>query len=183
MKTAFVRYYLSQSSKTTSQTNNEFNMESYVSDDSNSRKVPMSFSNPLYNPTQVESSCDTASQSLEIDKISVKNEATERGGPSNSGIRSRWDVVKTIYPYMTSIAIAYFVTLSLYPGIESEIISCNLHSWMPVLLMFTFNTADVIGKVNTTILLHWYYSGYFSINHNIIFRFWQPFHIHGPRDS
>lgn len=149
MKTAFVRYYLSQCSKATSQTNNDFNMESYVSDDSNSRKVPMSFSNPLYNPSQVESSCDTVSrQSLEIEKISGQNEPTERAGPSNSAIRSRWDVVKTIYPYMTSIAIAYFVTLSLYPGIESEIISCNLHSWMPVLLMFTFNTADVVGKVS-----------------------------------
>lgn len=109
----------------------------------------MSFSNPLYNPSQVESSCDTVSrQSLEIEKISGQNEPTERAGPSNSAIRSRWDVVKTIYPYMTSIAIAYFVTLSLYPGIESEIISCNLHSWMPVLLMFTFNTADVAGKVS-----------------------------------
>lgn len=145
MKTPFVRFYLSQCSKTVQTA--EFNMEAYVSDDSGSRKVPMSFSNPLYNPSQVESSCDTASrQSLEMEKITIKSEA----GPSTSTtatIRSRWDVVKTIYPYMTSIAIAYFVTLSLYPGIESEIISCNLHSWMPVLLMFTFNTADVIGKV------------------------------------
>lgn len=105
----------------------------------------MSFSNPLYNPTQIESSSDT-SQPIEQPEIILKNDPAERYGSSN-GIKSRWDVVKTIYPYMSSIAIAYFVTLSLYPGIESEIISCNLHSWMPVLLMFTFNAADVAGKV------------------------------------
>lgn len=63
------------------------------------------------------------------------------------GLHSRWRVAHAIYPYMVCIALAYCVTLSLYPGIESEIISCNLKSWMPVLLMFTFNTCDVIGKV------------------------------------
>lgn len=71
-----------------------------------------------------------------------------RFGSFRSGLDSRWRVAQTIYPYMVCIALAYCVTLSLYPGIESEIISCNLKSWMPVLLMFMFNTSDVIGKVN-----------------------------------
>lgn len=60
------------------------------------------------------------------------------------GMDERMKVAKAIFPYMTCIALAYCVTLSLYPGLESEIISCNLKSWMPVLLMFTFNTTDVI---------------------------------------
>lgn len=72
-----------------------------------------------------------------------------RFGSFRSGLDSRWRVAQTIYPYMVCIALAYCVTLSLYPGIESEIISCNLKSWMPVLLMFMFNTSDVIGKVNS----------------------------------
>uniref|UniRef100_A0A1A9ZKP7 Equilibrative nucleoside transporter 4 n=1 Tax=Glossina pallidipes TaxID=7398 RepID=A0A1A9ZKP7_GLOPL len=64
-----------------------------------------------------------------------------------NGFASRWQVAQSIYPYMVCIALAYCVTLSLYPGIESEIISCSLGNWLPVLLMFTFNTADVIGKI------------------------------------
>jgi solute carrier family 29 (equilibrative nucleoside transporter), member 4 len=71
------------------------------------------------------------------------------------GLQSRWKVAHAIYPYMACIAIAYCVTLSLYPGIESEIISCRLGSWMPVLLMFTFNTTDVIGKFLAAVPYSW----------------------------
>lgn len=48
---------------------------------------------------------------------------------------------------MTSIGVAYFVTLILYPGIMSEIISCKLGSWMPIILMAAFNFSDLLGKV------------------------------------
>lgn len=71
------------------------------------------------------------------------------------GLESRWRVAQTIYPFMACIALAYLVTLSLYPGIESEIISCNLGNWMPVLLMFTFNTSDVIGKILAAVPYNW----------------------------
>jgi solute carrier family 29 (equilibrative nucleoside transporter) protein 4 len=50
---------------------------------------------------------------------------------------------------MLSIGLAYFVTLCLYPGIESEIISCKFGNWMPVILMAVFNAADLVGKVCT----------------------------------
>lgn len=69
-------------------------------------------------------------------------------GNFRNGLEARWRVARTIYPYMVCIALAYCVTLSLYPGIESEIVSCYLKSWMPVSLMFTFNACDVIGKVS-----------------------------------
>lgn len=74
--------------------------------------------------------------------------SSSRFGDLKSGLESRIRVIHAIYPYMVSIALAYCVTLSLYPGIETEIISCNLKSWMPVLLMFTFNSSDLIGKVS-----------------------------------
>jgi len=48
---------------------------------------------------------------------------------------------------MVSICVVYFVTLSLFPGIESEIVSCRLGSWMPVVLIAVFNLFDFIGKV------------------------------------
>lgn len=80
---------------------------------------------------------------------------SQRFGSFRDGLESRWRVANAIYPYMVCIALAYCVTLSLYPGIESEIISCKLKSWMPVLLMFTFNTSDVIGKVMASFPYTW----------------------------
>lgn len=46
------------------------------------------------------------------------------------GMDERIKVAKAIFPYMACIALAYCVTLALYPGLESEIISCNLKTWM-----------------------------------------------------
>lgn len=63
------------------------------------------------------------------------------------GVLARAQVARTVWPYMLSIALAYLVTLSLFPGIESEIVSCRLGSWMPVILMALFNAADFLGKV------------------------------------
>jgi Nucleoside transporter. len=60
---------------------------------------------------------------------------------------ARWEVAKSIWPYMLSIGLAYFVTLCLYPGIVTEIVSCKFGSWMPVILMAVFNAADLVGKV------------------------------------
>ena len=48
---------------------------------------------------------------------------------------------------MLGIFLNYMVTLSLFPGIESEIQSCWLGDWMPVILMATFNITDILGKV------------------------------------
>jgi solute carrier family 29 (equilibrative nucleoside transporter), member 4 len=46
------------------------------------------------------------------------------------GFNERIKVGRQIFPYMVSIALAYLVTLSLYPGLESEIVSCKLKTWM-----------------------------------------------------
>ncbi|XP_064478255.1 equilibrative nucleoside transporter 4-like isoform X2 [Ornithodoros turicata] len=62
------------------------------------------------------------------------------------GVLARAQVARSVWPYMLSIALAYFVTLCLFPGIESEIVSCRLGSWMPVLLMALFNLSDFLGK-------------------------------------
>ena len=69
---------------------------------------------------------------------------------STEGCRSRYRVAQIVWPYMLSIAVTYFVTLCLFPGIESEVISCRLHSWMPVVLIAVFNLFDFIGKVFLT---------------------------------
>lgn len=51
-----------------------------------------------------------------------------------------------MYPYMISICLVYFVTLCLYPGIASEVISCRFGSWMSIIMMTIFNGADLLGK-------------------------------------
>ncbi|GFQ74516.1 equilibrative nucleoside transporter 4 [Trichonephila clavata] len=71
------------------------------------------------------------------------------------GIKNRWEVSQLIWPYMLSIGLAYYVTLCLFPGIESEIISCCLGSWMPVILMAIFNFFDCIGKILASVSHDW----------------------------
>lgn len=145
----------------------------------------LSFCNPVYelsNPSAGESTLDGLTNLNETMRPSTptpppshaRNEAlpnvafkvehvlapgcaggSQRFGSFRAGLESRWRVANAIYPYMVCIALAYCVTLSLYPGIESEIISCNLKTWMPVLLMFTFNTSDVIGKVMASFPYTW----------------------------
>lgn len=135
----------------------------------------LSFSNPVYelsNPSAGESTIDGGSNNLldtlpkqhpimindipnvayKVEHILTPGACSGRFGNFKSGLESRWRVAHAIYPYMVSIALAYCITLSLYPGIETEIISCKLKSWMPVLLMFTFNSADLVGKVYTILI-------------------------------
>ena len=66
----------------------------------------------------------------------------------SEGLITRYEVSRSVWPYMLSIGLAYFVTLCLFPGIESEVVSCRLGTWMPVIMMAAFNTSDVIGKVS-----------------------------------
>ncbi|XP_050093385.1 equilibrative nucleoside transporter 4 [Anopheles aquasalis] len=142
----------------------------------------LSFSNPVYDlsnpgstgPEQVLETNLTAStaatrsvmataSTADVPNVAFKVEhvmtpdicSAGRFGSFRSGLESRWKVARAIYPYMACIAMAYCVTLSLYPGIESEIISCNLGTWMPVLLMFTFNASDVAGKLLAAVPYSW----------------------------
>ncbi|XP_018803453.1 PREDICTED: equilibrative nucleoside transporter 4 [Bactrocera latifrons] len=142
----------------------------------NSTTGALSFSNPVYelsNPTAGESVIEglnslpdmpsTPQEPTTPTTVAFKVEHVLTPGTCTpgklsdlkNGFVSRWTVAQAIYPYMVCIALAYCVTLSLYPGIESEIISCSLGTWLPVLLMFTFNTADVIGKLLAALPYPW----------------------------
>lgn len=143
----------------------------------------LSFSNPVYelsNPSAGESALDGLNlpdsllpssptqppQNIITDtlpNVAYKVEHVLAPGCSSgtghwdfrSSLEARWRVARSIYPYMVCISLAYCVTLSLYPGIESEIVSCNLSTWMPVSLMFTFNACDVIGKIMASFPYTW----------------------------
>lgn len=59
-----------------------------------------------------------------------------------------WCIVcKSIWPYMFSVWLTYSITLSLFPGILTEVVSCRLTHWTPLVLLTSFNLFDCIGKV------------------------------------
>ncbi|XP_014248396.1 equilibrative nucleoside transporter 4 [Cimex lectularius] len=117
-----------------------------------------SFANPVYEPTAPQG---TTTYKVEDVVVSMSGDtaATYRRPSSRiswSSIRRagkmRVEVIRNIWPSMTAIFVTYLVTLSLYPGIESEIISCKFASWMPVILMAVFNASDLIGKMSASLL-------------------------------
>ncbi|XP_046411770.1 equilibrative nucleoside transporter 4 [Neodiprion virginianus] len=139
---------------------------------SNGQYSAFSFSNPVYEPGAPSGNpSNSAGPTYKVEDIVVRARGTcgTRNNRPWSGIKrgllARLEVAKLIFPYMTSIGVAYFVTLCLYPGIVSEIISCKFESWMPVILMAAFNAADLLGKVLASIPYEWtrtqllYFSG------------------------
>merc|ERR1719239_55309 len=56
---------------------------------------------------------------------------------------------------MTSLGLTFYVTVSLYPGVITEVTSCKMADWMPVLLMAVFNVTDVTGKMMTSVVVMW----------------------------
>lgn len=120
-----------------------------------------SFSNPVYSPTaavpaaSVERDITSPAGALRTPRPSYKVEDVVFEPPERltswrafkRGVLARWAVARAIYPYMVSIGLVYFTTLSLYPGIASEVPSCRLGTWMPIVLMSAFNFFDFIGKI------------------------------------
>ncbi|XP_028170214.1 equilibrative nucleoside transporter 4 [Ostrinia nubilalis] len=117
-----------------------------------------SFANPVYSPTGAagaQSPAPSSPPALRTPRPSYKVEDVVFEPPERPtswrafkrGVLARWAVARAIYPYMVSIGLVYFTTLSLYPGIASEVPSCRLGSWMPIILMSAFNLFDFIGKI------------------------------------
>ncbi|XP_069687819.1 equilibrative nucleoside transporter 4 [Periplaneta americana] len=124
---------------------------------------PFSFSNPVYEPTAANAPGSGAAggPTYKVEDVVIRMRSVygssqgKAWGGLKRGFMARWEVAKTIWPYMLSIGLAYFVTLCLYPGIESEIISCKFGNWMPVILMAVFNAADLVGKVLASVPYDW----------------------------
>lgn len=60
---------------------------------------------------------------------------------------TRKNILRCIWPYSVNIMLIYFVTLTIFPGIESEIHSCKYGDWFPIIIMATFNLTDFLGKL------------------------------------
>nr|XP_050861032.1 equilibrative nucleoside transporter 4 [Vespula vulgaris]XP_050861033.1 equilibrative nucleoside transporter 4 [Vespula vulgaris] len=120
-----------------------------------------SFSNPVYEPSATSGNlAGSAGPTYKVEDVvvmrgSYANQNSKPWSGIKRGLLARYEVSKLIFPYMASIGIAYFVTLCLYPGIVSEIVSCKYESWMPVILMTAFNVSDLFGKLLATIPFQW----------------------------
>ncbi|KAL2714417.1 equilibrative nucleoside transporter 4 [Vespula squamosa] len=118
-----------------------------------------SFSNPVYEPSAPSGNPPgSAGPTYKVEDVVVMRGSCQNSKPWSGikrGLLARYEVSKLIFPYMASIGIAYFVTLCLYPGIVSEIVSCKYESWMPVILMTAFNVSDLFGKLLATIPYQW----------------------------
>ncbi|KAL0608128.1 Equilibrative nucleoside transporter 4 [Plecturocebus cupreus] len=67
----------------------------------------------------------------------------------------RYVVARVIWADMLSIAVTYFITLCLFPGLESEIRHCVLGEWLPILIMAVFNLSDFVGKILAALPVDW----------------------------
>ncbi|KAM5301758.1 equilibrative nucleoside transporter 4 isoform 3-T6 [Glossophaga mutica] len=80
----------------------------------------------------------------------------ERSWPSfRALLLHRYVVARVIWADMLSIAVTYFITLCLFPGLESEIRHCILGEWLPILIMAVFNLSDFVGKILAALPMDW----------------------------
>ncbi|XP_060535894.1 equilibrative nucleoside transporter 4 isoform X2 [Cylas formicarius] len=113
----------------------------------------LSFANPAYEP-----SAPVPTYKVEDVVVRGRHSVSSGGVGINAfkrGLHARWEVTKSTYPYMISICLVYFATLCIYPGVASEVVSCTLGDWMPILMMALFNASDLIGKMIASSARYW----------------------------
>nr|AKN21620.1 slc29a-2 [Schmidtea mediterranea] len=67
------------------------------------------------------------------------------------GLKFRLQICKLIWPHMIAMFLAYFVTLSVFPGVVTDIESRKWKETFPLFVMLVFNISDFIGKICTSI--------------------------------
>ncbi|XP_050533038.1 equilibrative nucleoside transporter 4 isoform X2 [Daktulosphaira vitifoliae] len=111
----------------------------------------LSFANPMYDP-------NANFPTYKVEDVMVHIETSNSFKIRKSTIFKMWDKVKNgyllrvevsklIWKQMLSIFLCYFVTLSIYPGVLSDLMSPRFGTWMSVLVMTVFNVFDLMGKI------------------------------------
>ncbi|XP_012587257.1 PREDICTED: equilibrative nucleoside transporter 4 isoform X2 [Condylura cristata] len=89
-------------------------------------------------------------------RFDVPTPRVKRSWPSfRALLLHRYVVARVIWADMLSIAVTYFITLCLFPGLESEIRHCVLGEWLPILIMAVFNLSDFVGKILAALPVDW----------------------------
>ncbi|VVC32686.1 Equilibrative nucleoside transporter,Major facilitator superfamily domain [Cinara cedri] len=112
----------------------------------------LSFANPMYDPN----TSNVPTYKVEDVMVHIETSNSFRLPKSNwsefwtsfkNGYNMRKEVSKVIWKQMLAIFLCYFVTLSIYPGVLSDLVSPRFGTWMPVLVMTVFNVFDLLGKL------------------------------------
>nr|XP_031327204.1 equilibrative nucleoside transporter 4 [Camelus dromedarius] len=119
------------------------------------------FVTPRPNPVQRGSPKDSPAHEVTSSggaytRFDVPRPRIRRSWPSfRALLLHRYVVARVIWADMLSIAVTYFITLCLFPGLESEIRHCILGEWLPILIMAVFNLSDFVGKILAALPMDW----------------------------
>nr|XP_015216083.1 PREDICTED: equilibrative nucleoside transporter 4 isoform X1 [Lepisosteus oculatus] len=106
-------------------------------------------------PTEAGTEAEFAGSGTYV-RFDVPKPKIKRSWPSiRDMILHRYIVSRVIWTYMLSIAVTYFITLCLFPGLESEIRNHTLGEWLPILIMAIFNMSDFVGKILAALPYDW----------------------------
>ncbi|KAM3917056.1 equilibrative nucleoside transporter 4 isoform 2-T2 [Leptodactylus fuscus] len=113
-----------------------------------------------------ENRCPSAENSMELQTDVTTRGTYIRFDVPEHKVKSSWPnlrdmmfhrylVLRVIWAYMLSISVTYFITLCLFPGLESEIRNCTMGEWLPILIMAIFNLSDFVGKILAAVPYEW----------------------------
>jgi len=101
------------------------------------------------NPGEEEG--DGGGESAPLRRASMLAAGSGPAGSAGPGPGSRSEareVVRHVAPGMACVGLVYWVTLSIFPGVLAEDLRSEaLGDWLGVLLIFTFNLADMLAKL------------------------------------
>uniref|UniRef100_A0A4W3JJC0 Equilibrative nucleoside transporter 4 n=1 Tax=Callorhinchus milii TaxID=7868 RepID=A0A4W3JJC0_CALMI len=157
-RTRFVRYHTAQMSGESDRQKQKYHVHQgpgyRVHHNVNAEEVR--FVSFLFHFVALKPSTQEAPASAEYVRFDVSKTQLKRNWPSfRELILHRYIVSRVIWAYMLSIAITYFITLCLFPGLESEIRNCTLGEWLPILIMAIFNLSDFVGKILAALPYDW----------------------------
>ncbi|XP_051789726.1 equilibrative nucleoside transporter 4 isoform X1 [Erpetoichthys calabaricus] len=156
-RTHFVRYHTSRAKQGLNEMNGHANpMTGYrVHHNAISEEVRFENGPAGISPSEVMTEAEFAGSGTYV-RFDVPKPKIRRSWPSfRDMILHRYVVSRVIWAYMLSIAVTYFITLCLFPGLESEIRNKTLGEWLPILIMAIFNMSDFVGKILAALPYDW----------------------------
>ncbi|XP_051994969.1 equilibrative nucleoside transporter 4 isoform X1 [Xyrauchen texanus] len=152
-RTRFVQYYTSLARKGLSHSK-DHGTQYKVHHDVITEEVR--FGNGAVGASPAEDGCTEFAGGNTYVRFDVPKPKTDRSWPGiKNMILHRYVVARVIWTYMLSIAVTYFITLCLFPGLESEIRNVTLGEWLPILIMAIFNISDFVGKILAAVPYDW----------------------------
>ncbi|XP_077069399.1 equilibrative nucleoside transporter 4 isoform X1 [Siphateles boraxobius] len=155
-RTRFVQYYMSlaQQGLSHAKDHSHHGTQYQVHHDVITEEVR--FGNGAVGSSPAEDGCTDFAGGNTYVRFDVPKPKIKRSWPGiKDMILHRYVVARVIWTYMLSIAVTYFITLCLFPGLESEIRNATMGEWLPILIMAIFNISDFVGKILAAVPYEW----------------------------